>query len=88
MKISKKANEKAEYLRQMLEAMTGQKVRFEEVKGAFKKAKPKKKKIKRCYVCNKIIPSRKQLCEKHRIEKVKERRRNSYDKSYNTKDKK
>ena len=33
MKISKKANEKAEYLREMLEAMTGQKIKFVDVTG-------------------------------------------------------
>jgi hypothetical protein len=33
IKVSKEANEKAEYLRQMLEAMTGQKITFKTVKG-------------------------------------------------------
>ena len=33
MKVSKEANDKAEYLREMIEAMTGQKITFKTVNG-------------------------------------------------------
>ena len=39
-------------------------------------------KVKRCYFCKFIIPSGKQLCEKHRRQKDKERRKADYNKSF------
>jgi hypothetical protein len=49
IKVSKEANEKAEYLRQMLEAMTGKKITFKTVKGEpvkLEEDKPKRRKKK------------------------------------------
>ena len=42
----------------------------------------KEKIIKRCYVCQKKIKSGKQLCDKHRRQKDKERRKADYSKSF------
>jgi transposase len=43
MKISKEANEKAEYLKEMLEDMTGKKIMFKTVEAITKPSKEKKK---------------------------------------------
>ena len=39
-------------------------------------------KVKMCYFCKVIIPAGKQLCEKHRRQKDKERRKADYNKSF------
>jgi len=57
IKVSKEANEKAEYLRQMLEAMTGKKIVFKTVKGEPVELVKDKSKEELCKPCQELCPA-------------------------------